>query len=305
MKLAHHDNVRNMLLSGFTFIRNGVKYDFPFLETIQSLLPICDEVVVAVGRGEDSTRKKIDELKSPKIQIIDTVWDESQMIDGRVLANETSKALRKCRGQWCLYLQADEVLHENEYDEVLKTLEIGRRHPDVDGILFPYHHFYGNYITVNRNPKTYRNEIRIIRNHANIYSFKDAQGFRKGNDQKLKVISTKAHIFHYAYSRHPLILKNKMTFSDSLYRNGKIGVSHYSKENFPWTFGLEHFQSSHPKIMEMRISRCNWTVKFFKRPLPLINKIKHLNIIFRYYCEKILHWLPGEYKNYKLLTHRT
>ena len=48
-----------MKVSGFTFVRNAVKYDYPVVESIASILPLCDEVVVAVGQSEDGTRALI------------------------------------------------------------------------------------------------------------------------------------------------------------------------------------------------------------------------------------------------------
>jgi len=59
-----------MKVSGFTFVRNGVKYDYPFLESINSLLPICDEIVVAVGQSEDDTLERIKLLNSSKIKFL-------------------------------------------------------------------------------------------------------------------------------------------------------------------------------------------------------------------------------------------
>ena len=66
-----------MKVTGFSFIRNGVKFDFPIVEAIKSILPICDEFVVAVGKSEDDTLGLIQSIGSPKIKIIETVWDES------------------------------------------------------------------------------------------------------------------------------------------------------------------------------------------------------------------------------------
>ncbi len=79
-----------MFVSGFTFIRNAVRYDYPILEAIRSILPLCDEVVVAVGRSEDGTRELIEGLGDPRIRIIDTEWDDSLREGGRVLAVETN-----------------------------------------------------------------------------------------------------------------------------------------------------------------------------------------------------------------------
>ena len=58
-----------MKVSGFTFIRNAIKYDYPIVEAIQSILPLCDEVVVAVGNSEDDTLALIQNI-DPKITLL-------------------------------------------------------------------------------------------------------------------------------------------------------------------------------------------------------------------------------------------
>jgi glycosyltransferase involved in cell wall biosynthesis len=105
-----------MKISGFTFVRNGFKLGYPVLESLQSLLDICDEVVIAIGNSDDETEERIKNIGNPKIIIISTVWDETLREGGTILAQQTDIALQHCTGDWLLYLQADEVLHEKDYD---------------------------------------------------------------------------------------------------------------------------------------------------------------------------------------------
>src|SRR6201988_1568026 len=81
-----------MKVSGFTIIRNALKYDYPVVEAITSVLPVCDEFIVSVGNSEDDTMQLIRSIQSPKIKIVESVWDDSLRIGGKVLANETNKA---------------------------------------------------------------------------------------------------------------------------------------------------------------------------------------------------------------------
>ena len=67
-----------MKVSGFTIIRNAIKYDFPAVEAISSALPLCDEFVVAVGDCNDGTLELIQSISSPKIKIVRTVWEEEK-----------------------------------------------------------------------------------------------------------------------------------------------------------------------------------------------------------------------------------
>ena len=48
-----------MKVTGFTFIRNAVKFDYPVVEAITSILPLCDDFVVAQRKSEDETEKPI------------------------------------------------------------------------------------------------------------------------------------------------------------------------------------------------------------------------------------------------------
>jgi glycosyltransferase involved in cell wall biosynthesis len=291
-----------MRLSGFTFVRQGVTFDFPFLESVESLVPICDEVVVAVGRSQDDTRAQLEKLakQHATIRLIDTIWDEALVRGGQVLAAETNKALRECRGRWCLYLQADEVLHEADYPAIRTALKQVETQKDAEGVIFPYLHFYGNYRTVNRSPSTYRQEVRLVQNRMDIFSYRDAQGFRKYPNEKLKVIRTNARIFHYGYVRPPRAMQEKLEFSHSLYHGGKPPKDQIFPHSFPAIVGLEPFLETHPAVMKERIARFEslYPAKpVRKAPVSL----KSLSTWTRYLCSRYLNWLPGEYRNFKEL----
>ena len=107
-------------VSGFTIVRNAIKLDFPVVASIRSLLPVCDEVVVNVGRSEDDTLELVRSIGDPKIRILETEWDMT--IRNRVLGDETLRAMRACRHPWGIYIQADEVLHERGAEEVAAAI---------------------------------------------------------------------------------------------------------------------------------------------------------------------------------------
>src|SRR5262245_42965220 len=130
-----------MKISGFTFIRNGIKLTYPFTESIQSILPVCDEVIVAVGNSDDGTREAIANINSPRIKIIDTMWDESLRTGGKILAQQTDIALNAITGDWGFYLQGDEVVHESELKLIVEAAKYYLNDFRVDGLLFSYYHF--------------------------------------------------------------------------------------------------------------------------------------------------------------------
>ena len=206
-----------MKVAGFTFIKNAVQFQYPIVEAVRSILPLCEEVVIAVGDCNDGTRELVSTIDS-RVRIIDTVWDESLKQGGKVLAAETNKAFHALHADadWCVYIQGDEVMHEDGYDEIRSAMKAWKDSKDVDGLLFKYRHFYGSYDYTGVNSHWYRNEIRIIKNDRNIYSYRDAQGFRKGQNEKLRVKPLNAYIHHYGWVREPEQSKRK-----------PIGASHH------------------------------------------------------------------------------
>ena len=161
-----------MKVAGFTIIRNATKFDFPIVEAINSILPICDRVFVAVGNSEDNTLERIRNINPEKIEIIETVWDDSLRDGGKVLAVETNKAFKAITDEydWAFYIQGDEVIHEKYLNTVKQSMEKYLNETDIDGLLFKYLHFYGSYDYVGNSSKWYPFEIRVIRNNKNIYS---------------------------------------------------------------------------------------------------------------------------------------
>ncbi len=136
-----------MKVSGFTFIRNAIKYDFPVVESILSILPACDELIVAVGNSEDDTLNLIKSINDPKIKIIETVWDDSLREGGRVLAIETDKAFDAISpdSDWAFYVQADEVFHENDLKAIKEGMLKYKDDKRVEGLIFRYINFFGSY----------------------------------------------------------------------------------------------------------------------------------------------------------------
>ena len=180
-----------MKVSGFTIIRNAIKYDYPVVEAITSVLPLCDEFVIAVGNSSDETLDLVRQIKSPKIRIIETVWDDSLRVGGRTFALETDKAFKAIApdSDWAFYIQADEAVHEKYYEVIREAMEKFKNDPGVDGLLFHYKHFYGSYDYVGESWRWYRREIRIVKNkfaaleNTAVYRHKDFYVSHSGDGQ--------------------------------------------------------------------------------------------------------------------------
>src|ERR1041385_4092369 len=137
----------SLKVAGFTIIRNAIKYDYPIVEAISSVLPLCDEFVVAVGNSSDDTLGLIRNINSPKIKIVETIWDDSLREGGKVYAIETDKAFHSISPDcdWAFYIKADEAVHEKYHPAIREAMEKYKNDHAVDGLLFQYKHFYGSY----------------------------------------------------------------------------------------------------------------------------------------------------------------
>ena len=218
-----------MKVSGFTFIRNAIKFDYPVVESIQSILSIVDEFIVVLGNSDDETESLIQSIQSPKIKIIHSVWDDSLRSGGRVLALETDKALAAVSkdSDWAFYIQADEVVHEKFHQQALDQMLLWKDNSAVQGLLFNYTHFYGSYEFIGDSRRWYRKEVRIVRPHIGVHSWKDAQGFRI-DGRPLNVKEIGVSIYHYGWVKPPEFQQAKQSYFHKLWHDDD-----WMKEHIP------------------------------------------------------------------------
>jgi len=242
-----------MKVSGFTFLRNGQKLGYPFVESIRSILPIVDEMVVALGPCDDLTEPMLEKIGDPKLRIIHTTWNEhmdnTRRPRGFVLASQKSIAQYNCTGDWAFYLEADEVLHENDLPKIQESM---RRHLDdarVEALVFDYLHFYGNQNTYAWSPRWYRTAPRIIRNNLPCFS-PDALFFIVLEDHKRgrypRAAHTGATIYHYGWVRSEEQMNMKRLGIEKYFAT-KAKRCDYAEID-PSTLRL--FTGMHPKVVQ-------------------------------------------------------
>jgi hypothetical protein len=291
-----------MKVAGFSFIKNAVKFDYPIIEAITSILPICDEFVIAVGKSEDGTLELIQSISSPKIKIIETVWDENLREGGQVLADETNKAKNGISPDcdWAFYIQGDEVIHERFLPAIQKAMEKYKDDQEVDGLVFDHLNFYGSYDYVADARHWQKKEIRVVRNKKEIYSYKDAMSFRKLENEKLKVVYVDACIYHYGWVKEPAAMQKKqMEFHKLWHEDAWVEKNIPQVEEFDFSKidSLARFKESHPKVMEQRLKRLQWHFVF--DPTKSVKSSTRRQILDFIYKKTGLH--IGEFKNYILL----
>jgi glycosyltransferase involved in cell wall biosynthesis len=293
-----------MKVTGFSFIRNAEKYDYPIREALLSILPLCDEVVVAVGNSEDGTRELVASIAPDKIRILDTVWNEELIAagGGKVLADETNKAFQAIAADsdWAIYIQGDEAIHEQYHQVIQAAMRQYLDHPEVEGLLFQYLHFWGSYQYVGTSRKWYRREVRIIRNNKDITSYLDAQGFRWKDGRKLNVKPVDAYVYHYGYVRHPAV-QVKRTSEFALLWHNQEWVDQNCQQTPEYDYhkeidALAHFTGTHPASMAERICRLNWKFEYDtnRNNTSLKNRLLQ-------WIAKNTGWYIGEFKNFKVI----
>jgi glycosyltransferase involved in cell wall biosynthesis len=298
-----------MKISAFTYIRNGITYDYPFVESIKSALLLVDEYIVVVGNSTDGTREAITAIGSNKIKIIDTIWDDELRNGGKIFALQTNIGLDNVSkdADWLLHLQADEILHEKDHADIKKALEQNINERNVEGFLLNFIHFYGDYHHYCPTRRFHQREIRIIRNDPHIRSYGDSMGFRKFIDpqsetekgRKLLVKQIHASLYHYSWSRSPKKQTAKHIEMGKKYSNDNEWIKEY-EEKYSDGFDyhqydyLKKFNGTHPNVMIHRVASQDWEFTY--------NPEKN-NMNFKEKVMKFLEDVTGKqffiYKNYK------
>ncbi len=286
-----------MTISGFTMGKNARKLYYPMKQAVMSILPLVDEFVVALGDSDadDRTREEILSIGNPKIRIIDTVWDIEKYPRGMEHAHQTDIAKEQCKGDWLFYLQSDEVIHEDDLPVIRDRCRELLNDREIEGLLFDYIHFWGDYDHYQNGHSWYRKEIRIIRNDPEIHSWESAQSFRRipGFDglryrqqegtYKLKVASAHARVFHYGWVRPPELMNRKIKHFNINHKGvrvvNQLDKQHYYDGNFDYgnLSKAETFKGSHPRVMQEWISQFNWAdkLRFNGGRIVNLNTFKH------------------------------
>lgn len=166
------------LVSGLTIVRDGRRLDYPFVEAIRSALPICDEYVVVVGAGGDGTLEAVRAIGDPRIRVLETEWSELVTPRWALLAQQTNLGLHLCRGRWCLYMQANEVLHERDLPRLREMMERHAEDRRVEALLLERLTFWADYRHwLTAYPDRYKYSPRVVRPQIGMHSIRDASSF--------------------------------------------------------------------------------------------------------------------------------
>ncbi len=313
-----------MKISGFTFTKNATKLYYPVKASIECLLPFVDEFIVALAEGDkdDQTEEEIKSIGSDKIKIIRTVWDLEKYPNGQEYAHQTDLAKEACTGDWLFYIQSDEVVHEKYLPLIKNNCEKYLNDKEVEGFLFKYKHFWGDYDHFILSHVWYPREIRIIRNDPQIHSWRDAQSFRripdfnrkdyyqKENTFKLNVVELDAYIFHYGFVRPPHLMQKKRKNHNTNYAGQTSTEQLFKNETDTFDYGdlskIKVYREPHPAVMQPFIKKFNWKDELrYKTGNEKLKQHKHEKLKYRFLTFIEQAFFKGRllfgFKNYKLL----
>ncbi|MCK4594557.1 glycosyltransferase family 2 protein [bacterium] len=249
-----------MRVCGFSFVRNALVNDYPVVEAVRSVLPLCDEFQLVVADSTDGTLDYLEgELDDPRVLITTAPWDESLRTGGRILARLTNVALERAEGDWGVYIQADEAIHERYHPAIRSCMEHYLEDDRVQGLLFRFRHFYGGYRTIHTGRKWYRREVRVIHLGIGLRSWGDAMGFRFPDGGKPGVVwAADAEVFHYGWARTEETFRVKQKSFTRLYvpDDSELG-DHLTQPGEPVYRNSRYivpFTGTHPAPMLPRIA---------------------------------------------------
>lgn len=288
-----------MKVSGFTFLRNGTILGYPYVESLKSLLAVCDEVVVAVGDSDDDTFEQVQAINDPRLKIIQTTWNENMQDRGYTYAQQKMIAQFNCTGDWAFYLEGDEVIHEQDYATIRAAMEKHLDDKEVEALVFDYYHFYGSPTTYAYSPRWYRRAPRIIRNSVRSWA-PDGLFWLIMSENKRGRYPNAAlagcHLYHYGHVRSVAKMNEKHK-----------RVAHYWGQKLPEFAGygdidpqsVSTFTQTHPAILEHWLSHDAEQKFMANADYQLSKRDKKHRLVSK--LEKILGGKDFTKKHYKLI----
>jgi len=165
----------SVVFVGKNLILNG----YPFVESLLSVLPLADEFIISEGYSDDDSLnylwkfKKKYETRERPIFVYQDEWPD-RSYHGEAITYVLERAIQKASKKWVLYLQADEIWHEDMIPYMLDI--VSKDNFEFNSISFPYFHFINSW-EPSKDTKYYQEAMRFVRNDRGIKLLGDAWNF--------------------------------------------------------------------------------------------------------------------------------
>lgn len=252
-----------IFLSAYSYLKNGVLFDYPFRESILSVIDWVDEMVIGYATDcEDNTRAELEALarQYPKLRLFPSeVWCKNRGQKGEVIRWAAEEAMQQCQGEWLWHIQADEVYHEADLPRLKDAL---RSSQGVAAYRFPILHFYGDYQTLISEKAQeigwYQRCIRLAR-RGQTQHIKDAWTQMLNPQAQGEIRDLEIRIFHYGHVRQAEAMRLKSSYMEQLYaplpQDFQVcPPGEYVYDRVPQEY-LQTFTDSHPQTMRKRQAR--------------------------------------------------
>ena len=236
-------------ISGYTTTLNCIQNKYPWRQCIKSMLGFSDEVVVVDGGSSDGTWEELENWskEEPKLKIhkVERDWNHPRfaVFDGQ----QKAEARSRCVSEFCWQQDADEVVHENDYDKIKQLVR--NFPPQVDLVSLPVVEYWGSSekVRMDVNPWKWRisrnkdgithgipDQLRMTDGDGNLYAGVGTDGCDYINIDTHQVIP---HASFYNGEAHSLRMAGLAGDKDSIENYQKWfqlnvsmlpGVHHYS-----------------------------------------------------------------------------
>jgi len=208
-----------MKTSGFMIIKNGVIQGYPFIEAVLSALPICDEFLISEGYSSDETWKllcKLQDKYPDKIKLFRDNW-RGKVWKGEIIASMSNVLKRRCKGEYCLYVQANEIIHESTTKEIRNLLKF---YPNVEIFLLPFFNIVGDKFLFDIQFRK-----RLVKNLD--YIIVKGDGYQLGYDVKKLILIRPRKFLNYLLHR---VGERTFYLSKPIYRYRALFPKNYIKK---------------------------------------------------------------------------
>jgi hypothetical protein len=241
-------------LSGTTMIRDGVLYDYCFVESIKCLQELCEEVIICDAGSTDGTVEILRQLEDNKTKVIyrePDEWESLKPIGKERLNYFSNLAIEQVSHEWNYYQQGDEVTSQDCYDAIHKAVNCGISHSYFVKRINLWGSPYTRLNVMQNRMPCSEAIVRLAQSRFRTYSDAESICVDAVSDMFFKDIT----MVHYGFVRKPeIMLKKAINMQDEVFQMGSHDVKLDNCDKFEperWFSGNDLVPfNEHPKIMQ-------------------------------------------------------